>query len=240
MRQIILGLFIIFFSIPSFSAIRQERIQFSSGKTNKIIQSSLQGDEFVDYLINAKAGQTMKIELITSNNGSSFNVFAPKAIPGKDGAIFIGAINGNSFQEKLSASGDYLIRIGLVRSAARKKEIANYKLKVDITGNTSSDAKVAGTKFNATGNIPCSMGNGAPTGSCAFGVVRRGNGSADVTVKKPDGRSRTIFFEKGKAISADISQADYGEFSSSKESDLFIIRIGNERYEIPEAVIFGG
>lgn len=103
-----------------------------------------------------------------------------------------------------------------------------------------SDAKVPGTNYHATGNIPCSMGNGQPTGSCPFGVTRKGNGTADVTVKKPDGRSRMIFFEKGKAIGADTSQADPGAFSASKDSDLFIIRIGKERYEIPEAVIFGG
>jgi len=35
------------------------------------------------------------------------------------------------------------------------------------------DAKVAGTSYHATGNIPCSMGGGAPTGSCPFGVTRR-------------------------------------------------------------------
>jgi len=123
-------------SIPAYSAIRKERVQFSSGKTNKTIQSSLKGDEFVDYLVNAKAGQTMKIELITSNAGNSFNVFAPATVPGKDGAIFIGELNDNHFKETLSASGDYLIRVGLVRSAARKKEIANYKLKIEIAEKT--------------------------------------------------------------------------------------------------------
>jgi hypothetical protein len=84
------------------------------------------------------------------------------------------------------------------------------------------------------------MGNGQPAGSCPFGVTRWGNGSADVTVTKPDGRKRVIFFEKGKAIGADTSQADAREFSASKKDDIYIIRIGKERYEIFEAVIFGG
>jgi hypothetical protein len=102
------------------------------------------------------------------------------------------------------------------------------------------DAKVKGTNYHDTGNIPCAMTKGQPMGTCAFGVTRKGNGTADVTVKKPDGRSRVIFFQKGKAIGADVSQADPGKFSASKESDLYIIRIGQERYEIPEAVIYGG
>jgi hypothetical protein len=102
------------------------------------------------------------------------------------------------------------------------------------------DAKVKGTNYHATGNIPCAMTKGQPMNTCAFGVTRKGNGTADVTVKKPDGRSRVIFFQKGKAIGADVSQADPGKFSASKESGLYMIRIGQERYEIPESVVFGG
>lgn len=102
------------------------------------------------------------------------------------------------------------------------------------------DALVAGTDYHATGSIPCSMGAGQPTGSCPFGVKREGNGSGMVTVTKPDGRTRTIFFSNGKATGYDQSQADSGAFSASKQSDLNMIRIGNERYEIPDGVIFGG
>ena len=33
---------------------------------------------------------------------------------------------------------------------------------------------------------------------------------------------------------------DRGEFSATRQDDLNIIRIGQERYEIPDAVVFGG
>jgi hypothetical protein len=104
----------------------------------------------------------------------------------------------------------------------------------------SHDAKVPGTRYHATGPIPCSMGGGAPTTQCNAGVVRQGGGTADVTVTKPDGRTRTIFFQNGRAVSADVSQADYGKFSASRQGDLNIVRIGQERYEIPDALPFGG
>jgi hypothetical protein len=84
------------------------------------------------------------------------------------------------------------------------------------------------------------MGGEAPTGSCAFGVTREGNGSGIVTVTKSDGRTRAIFFENGTATGYDMSQADPGEFRAEKQADLNIIYIGEERYEIPDAVIFGG
>ncbi len=105
---------------------------------------------------------------------------------------------------------------------------------------TAGDAKVAGTKYHATGDVPCSMGGGQPTRSCPFGVVREGPGKGMVTITKPDGRTRTIFFDNGRATGYDQSQADSGGFSASKQADLNIIRIGDERYEIPDAVIFGG
>jgi hypothetical protein len=84
------------------------------------------------------------------------------------------------------------------------------------------------------------MGRGAPTGSCPAGVKREGGGSAMVTVTKPDGRTRTIFFENGRAIGYDQSQDDTGRFSAFRQGDPNIIKIGQERYEIPDAMTFGG
>jgi hypothetical protein len=45
----------------------------------------------------------------------------------------------------------------------------------------------------------------------------------------------------GIPIGADTSEADNpGEFSASREGDLSLVRIGAERYEIPDAVVLGG
>ena len=45
----------------------------------------------------------------------------------------------------------------------------------------------------------------------------------------------------GIPVGADTSQADgYGKFKAGKESDLHLIRFGDERYEIPDAVVLGG
>jgi hypothetical protein len=61
-----------------------------------------------------------------------------------------------------------------------------------------------------------------------------------VTVTKPDGAKRVIFFEKGRATGYDASQADQGSFKVTRQGDLSIIDIGTERYEIPDAVASGG
>jgi len=75
--------------------------------------------------------------------------------------------------------------------------------------------------------------------SCA-GVKRQGQGAAIVTITRPDGRSRTIFFETGRVTGYDQSEADSGKLSVSRQGDLNIIQIGPECYEIPDALPFGG
>ena len=79
-------------------------------------------------------------------------------------------------------------------------------------------------------------------GQCQMGVARDGGGTATVVVTRPDGRKRAIFFEKGKAVSADLSQADGNmSFKATKNAaGMYLIDAGDERYEFPESVVFGG
>lgn len=223
------------------SDISTQRIQFQPGTTSTTTEGSIEGYQIIDYVLNATAGQYMNISMSTNNSSNYFNILAPDET---EVALFNGSINGNQYEGTLSQGGDYKIRVYLMRNAARRNEVANYRLDMMVStpSNTSSegDAIVPGTNYNATGDIPCSMGGGQPTVSCSFGVTREGNGSGVVTVMKPDGRTRAIFFENGRAIGYDQNQADPGEFSATKQDDLNIIYIGQERYEIPDAVISGG
>jgi hypothetical protein len=49
-----------------------------------------------------------------------------------------------------------------------------------------------------------------------------------------------IIFEKGRAKGYDRLQANSGSFKATRQGDLTTVHIGNERYEIPDAVINGG
>jgi len=109
------------------------------------------------------------------------------------------------------------------------------------TGPDDSALRAGQGKFDATGSIPCAQHAGQPMTQCEFGVARAGGGYAWVVVKKPDGRTRGLYFRMGRPVGADTSEADYpGEFSATREADLNIIRVGTERYEIPDAVVLGG
>ena len=224
--------------------IRTERVHFKKGANSAVVEASIKGYETVDYVLGVRAGQHMNVSLATKHGATYFNILAPGE---NEVAMFNGSVSQNQYEGPLPASGDYKIRVYMMRSAARRNEVAHYRLEMIVDGAgqpavhaPSRDAKVAGTDFHATGNIPCSMGKGQPTGSCAFGVKREGNGSAMVTVTKVDGSKRVIFFENGRAIGYDQSQADTGKFKAEKEADLNVIHIGDERYEIPDAVVQGG
>ena len=228
--------------------IRTKRVQFKKGASSAVIEDSITGYEIVDYVLSARKGQYMNVSMATKNTANYFNILEPGE---NDVAMFNGSISENQYEGILAKSGDYTIRVYMMRSAARRSEVANYRLEMIISNPdstslksdkqpSSDDALVKGTNYNATGKIPCAMTLGQPTSLCPFGVNREGNGTGIVTITKPDGRTRSIFFEKGKATGYDMSQADRGEFSAQKQADLSIIRIGQERYEIPDAVIFGG
>lgn len=108
-------------------------------------------------------------------------------------------------------------------------------------GEDDSALRAGKGDFDATGTVPCAVAPGQPMGQCPFGVARAGGGYATVVITRPDGMKRALFFRMGQAIGADTSEADRtGPFSASKENDLYRIQVGKERYEVVEAVVFGG
>ncbi|WP_251977547.1 SH3 domain-containing protein [Salinicola avicenniae] len=108
------------------------------------------------------------------------------------------------------------------------------------TGPDDSALRAGQGDYDATGSVPCAMAADQSISRCAFGVARSGGGYATVVIDKPDGLSRVVYFRLGRAIGAGTSEADPGEFRASHAGDLHTIRIGDERYEIPDAVVLGG
>jgi len=130
-----------------------------------------------------------------------------------------------------------------MRSAARRNETANYTLSVGITGR--ADAKVAGTPYHATGNVPCSVGTD-PKGSaqCSFGVIRSAPGHADVYLASP-GYDVTLHKDKLRVLKFagdTVTSTDPKEtVTFEKQADNWSIGVNDfYYYVIPEAVINGG
>ncbi len=129
-------------STPAWAAdgIRETAVQFAKGKSAATLKDRIKGDESVDYRLGAAAGQTMTVTLKPSNRSTYFNVMAP----GEDGAIFIGSTEGNKFSGRLPKSGDYVVRVYLMRNAARRNETSSYsiefKIAADVPGAAAAPA----------------------------------------------------------------------------------------------------
>ncbi|RZM75414.1 MliC family protein [Leptolyngbya iicbica] len=224
---------------------RTQRVQFASGATSATVEDRIVGYDSVDYVLNAQAGQYANISMATDNGANYFNILPPGS---NDEAIFVGSTSGNQYEGTLPASGDYKIRVYLMRSAARRDEAANYRLEMVVAGsggsasgsggsNVQDDALVAGTPYNATGNISCVIGRDGADGSCAFGVVREGGGSGFVEVTHPNGSAVSIYFQNGEAVGA---EGGSGAFSASRQGDQTVVFVGENRYVLPDAIIYGG
>lgn len=110
--------------------VRREPVHFAAGKTGTSIKGAIRGYETVEYVLGAAAGQRMVVKLSTSNTGAYFNLLPP----GSRTAIHNGSVRGNEFSGTLNESGDYIVQVYLMRSAARRGEKASYKLDVKIQG----------------------------------------------------------------------------------------------------------
>ena len=192
-------------------------------------------------LFAAKCGPDLNVD--TNTQGQVYmNGKVAKVIKRPDGQI---SANSHGMWVDITPQGDQPPRVTYTGKDKSVGDCEILSFKAPGSGGKavdshSHDAKVPGTNYHATTEIPCSMGGGAPTTSCFAGVERQGGGSGMVTVTKPDGRTRTIFFEKGRATGYDQSQADSGKFSASRKGDTTVVHIGQERYEIFDAMLFGG
>ena len=131
-------LILLFAAVGCFAQddVRSERVQFKAGSNSATIDSSITGYETVDYLLGAQEGQTMNVSLATQHTATYFNILAPGE---NETAMFNGSINENQFEGTLPSSGDYKIRVYMMRSAARRNEVAQYQLEVIIDGEGAKD-----------------------------------------------------------------------------------------------------
>lgn len=107
---------------------RTERVQFARGASSATLHGNLHGYDTVDYVLGARAGQTLSVRLQPTNASAYFNVTKQ----GADEALFVGSTSGNQFTGRLLANGDYVVRVYLMRNAARRDEHANYTLSIGV------------------------------------------------------------------------------------------------------------
>ncbi len=146
------------FHLPALAQdIRQERVQTSASQVTRVIASQIRGYEIVDYRIDASTGQQLAVSMTTSNASAYFNVYGPIGPDGMpDAALFTGSVDGLEYSGTVSSTGDFVIRVYLMRNAARRNEQARYKLTIRATGVSPdfADGLSGGPDFWRVTNVP--------------------------------------------------------------------------------------
>ena len=300
--------------------VRTETVAAASATAGTVIKGELKGEQSVDYVIAAEAGQRLSVDLSASNSSLYFNILPQ----GSEEALFIGSTSGNVADVPLPAVGTYVVRVYLMRNAARRDEAASYALGIGLAGADFADGLAGGpdwwavsgvsagalnirsgpdtryevvgkaqngevaqnrgcrmtgatrwcsvrfdgsgvqgwvagkyvveaaapaepempesgpvgngTPFDATGFVNCATVAGEAMRTCPFGVVREGPGNAGVWIALGGGQERQILFEGGKPVATNVD----APLSFEKSGDQFTIRVGDERYTFPEALVNGG
>jgi len=241
---LILVHFIVGTAISADPETRTEQVRFAKGSTSAIIRGRVKGYSDVDYLVRGGAGQTFTVSLKRSNRSNYFNVLPPGS---KDVAMYAGQ-TGEDFTGILPTDGDYTIRVYMVRAAARRNETSDYTLTVRLTGKAlapvpaSQDALLPSTPFHASAKIACvpyiEKFREKKLTECEAFVIRRGfDGTATVEIPQENSVPRRILFVKGKPVASD---SPFPVTYSRRDDRTIVTFDTDERYEIPDALVFGG
>ncbi len=230
---------------PAFSAAatadRTVRdVQFAKGGTTAVLKGTITGYNSMDYRLRAGAGQILQVSMHGSNGANYFNVLPPDS---QDAAMFVSGAGKRVFDSLLPADGTYTLRVYLMRSAARRGESSHFTLSVSINGmpllplSPRTDALIPGTPFHAQTTVTCEPAYSKQR-NCEALVTRRGtDGTATVELRWDKGQKRRILFVKGRPEVADVPQP----FTFTRDAKGYVVNFGGEeRFEIPEALVFGG
>ena len=128
-RAIAVLLMMTFVLLTQVSAAAQKsprRIRFERGHSSTTVSGRIVGYEAKDYVVGAQAGQELTLRVKAATPSTYFVIYS---INGKLNQMS----ETDEWSEVLTESGDYVIRVFMMRSAARRKgAVANYKLNISI------------------------------------------------------------------------------------------------------------
>ena len=100
-----------------------QRVSFAPGTASANVSGSVRSYETRDYLLHARARQRMTVDLHGNSNFLQVAVFNPQGE-----TVYV----GTNWTGMLPRSGDYLVRVGLVRAEARRNGIGDFSLTLGI------------------------------------------------------------------------------------------------------------
>lgn len=108
-------------------ATRTVPVRFARGTDSMTMEGRISGYDTVDYVLGARQGQQLTVSLRATNSSAYFTVLPPGDLTAPEGGSTTTAYSG-----VLTASGDWRVRVFLMRNAARRGARANYTLTATV------------------------------------------------------------------------------------------------------------
>ncbi len=111
------------------AAQSSQTVQFTGGNDNAAVVASVEGQQYRDYVLGARKGQSMGVSL-SAQGSAYFNILAP----GNDGtALYNSSIDGNDATGiALPADGEYVVRVYLMGNDADAGKTVPFTLSMTI------------------------------------------------------------------------------------------------------------
>lgn len=109
------------------TAQTKTRLRFPAGASSTAVKGTIRGYAYRDYIVRGSAHQTINVKVDSANTYTVFSIFRP----GGDNLDRVSQTD--EFSGILPVTGDYVIRVGMMRAGARRPgAVSNFTLKVSI------------------------------------------------------------------------------------------------------------
>jgi len=112
---------------------RSERVRLSEtpakGTEAAQVTASISGYQTVEYLVDGKTGQSLRVQIASDNAHNLFRIKAPAAVR----AMYTSRPGSAAFDATLPRDGTYRVVVFLLRRAARDGESAQFSLDIRLS-----------------------------------------------------------------------------------------------------------
>jgi hypothetical protein len=106
------------------------RVTFDEGSTERSFDDTIGGFEEVSYVVPLRQGQSLFVSLASNNISNCFDIYAPNVTK----PVYVGGDSGSTHRLLARTSGDYRVKVFLLRLAAREDQSAHYTLELKVAG----------------------------------------------------------------------------------------------------------
>ena len=123
-------------TIALAQGIRRESLNLDQVNELRIVEGTITDREIVDYQISGERSQILSVDLLTSNPANYLDI------------LRAGSTRGTVADVPLPESGAYVIRVYLMRSAARQGKTARYSLGISLGRPEFTDGLSGGERWS--------------------------------------------------------------------------------------------